>query len=132
RWYAHDKRVGRFIEEVTPEQITPEWLEREVYSQLPEVIGTAWDDRTSEAEVTAILSRLVQENKLASRVEERKGLLSNKHILHLELLVPRKAFVEHGRTLIDALFESGATRTSTEEVRERYKTSGFDPASLIR
>ena len=40
-----------------------------------------------EAEVAATLARLVQEEKLASRVEEKKVLVFSSHVLHLELKV---------------------------------------------
>lgn len=132
RLLRHDAARGRFAPLPPRHEITPTWLEREVYAHLPEVVGTAWDDSTSEAEVAATLARLVQEGKLASRIETSKVLVFSSHVLHLELQVPRNQLVEHERTLVDALFDDGATRTDTQAVRARYKKTGFDPASLIR
>lgn len=52
-------------------------------------------------------------------------------VLFLELLVDRDRFHGHERRLVDALFESGDRTTDTARIRERYKKSGFDPASKI-
>lgn len=127
----HDARLGRFTPLPARESITPEWLEREVFAHLPEVVGTAWDDTTAQPEVAATLARLVQEGKLSSRVTTEKILVFRRHVLHLELKVKRQVLQPHERALIDALFASHETTTDTDRVRARYKRSGFDPASVI-
>ena len=132
RLIMRDARRGRFTPLPSQEAITPEWLQREVFAHLPEVVGVAWDDQTSEAEVAATLARLVQEKKLSSRVETKKKLVLESQVLHLALEVPRSELAEHERALVDALFDSGATTTDTESVRARYRRSGFDPANVIR
>ena len=128
----HDSRVGRFNPLPASDAITPEWLERELFAHLPEVVGAAWDDSTSQPEVAATLARLVQDGKLASRVTTEKILVFRKHVLHLELKVKRQTLQPHERALIDALFASHETTTDTERVRARYKSSGFDPSNVIR
>jgi uncharacterized membrane protein YgcG len=128
----HDARLGRFTPLLSSEAITPEWLEREVFAHLPEVVGAAWDDSTSQPEVAATLARLVQDGKLSSRVTTEKILVFRRHVLHLELKVKRNVLQPHERALIDALFASHETTTDTDRVRARYKRSGFDPASVIR
>jgi uncharacterized membrane protein YgcG len=126
----HDARLGRFAPGPRPEEVTPAWLERELFAHLPEVIGAAWDAQTSQAEVAATLARLVQERRLASRVEATKGFLGTSTELHLELLVDRATLRDHERRLVDGLFGT-ATTTSTSAIRARYKSTGFDPAGLI-
>lgn len=128
----NESAAGRF-EPLTPiDTIDRAWLDARVFSLRPELIGYAWDEATGPAEVSATLARLVNEKKLASRVESSGGRWLGRHVLHLELLVPRKEFEGYERSLVDALFGSGATTTSTDDIRKRYKTSGFDPSSIIR
>lgn len=128
----HDARRGRFAAVMPAREVTPEWLEKELFVHLPEVAGAAWDDSTSQAEVAATLARLVQEGKLASRVETRKILVFRRHILHLELKTERATLRTHERSLIDKLFTSGSNSTDTDRVRKRYESTGFDPSSAIR
>lgn len=132
RLIRHDAKRGRFASPPPLHTVTLEWLEREVYAHPPEVVGVAWDDRTSEAEVAATLARMVQERKLDSRVETSKGLIFSQDELHLHLRVSRNALSGYERDLVDALFASGETRTSTKAVQERYAKTGFDPAGVIR
>ena len=132
RLIARERPTGRFSPLKPAQEITPEWLERHVFSELPEVVGAAWDDQTSAPEVAATLARLVQERKLSSTVKSTKVLIFQNHVLHLKLQVPRTSFREHERALIDALFKPGENTTDTERVRERYSKTGFDPASVIR
>jgi hypothetical protein len=132
RLILREGRLGRLAERPDTSAITPEWLQEHVFAQLPEVIGEEWDNETSSPEVAATLARLVQERKLASRVATKKVLFFESHVLHLELTVPRDRLRDHERKLIDALFTSHEDTTDTERVRERYKKTGFDPASVIR
>jgi uncharacterized membrane protein YgcG len=123
--------LGRFGQPDT-EPITDEWLTTHVFSMLPEVVGHAWDDSTAAPEVAAVLSRLVVEKKLASEIKTSGRGWFTREVLHLRLLVPRNVFTAHERVLIDALFTGSATETDTDKVRERYKSTGFDPASKIK
>lgn len=107
------------------------FLQENVFAHLPEVIGAAWDNTTGAPEVTATLARLCAEGRMRSEVKEGTGLFKTPE-MHLELLVNRDRFHGHERKLVDALFESGETTTSTGSIKERYKSSGFDPAEKIR
>ncbi len=132
RLFNHERKLGRFARVLSPASITPDWLQQELFVYLPEVAGAAWDDVTSRAEVAATLARLVQEGKLASRVETKKILIFSRPVLHLELKTDRATLRPHERALIDKLFTARGTTTDTESVRERYSASGFDPAATIR
>lgn len=132
RLVLRERSLGRFAPVPDPASITAEWLEHHLFSMLPEVAGALWDDNTSAPEVAAILARLVQEGKLTNRVETSKVLWISKQELHLTLEVDRAELAPHERALIDALFEGSARTTSTSQVRERYKSTGFDPASTIK
>ncbi len=133
RLWQHDRKAGRFIPLEPLSAVTPEFLEREIYSHLPEVIGTAWDDSVSQAEIAAIIARMSQEGKLATRVEDVGGLLTRtKDVLFLTLLVPVVTLTGYERELVDALFEPDSNETSTLAVRQRYKETGFDPSILVR
>lgn len=127
-----ERRLGRFAPLPPRAAVTPEFLEHHVLSQLPEVVGAAWDEHTGAAEVAATLARLVQEKKLSSSVKTTRILVFRRDVLHLKLEVPRGQLDGHERLLVDALFDPGKTTTSTDSVRERYAKSGFDPASIIR
>lgn len=130
RLVRRERALGRLEPPVPLDDVNAVWLEEHVFSQLPEVVGAAWDNTTSAPEVAAVLARLVSEGRLRSEVQP--GGLLRSPVLHLELLVDRDRFHGHERRLIDALFERGARTTDTAQVRERYKSTGFDPASKIR
>jgi uncharacterized membrane protein YgcG len=127
-----ERALGRFspIEEAGP--VGEVWLNMHVFSMLPEVVGAAWDNTTAAPEVTAVLARMVGERKLASEVQTHGKGWFKRDVLHLRLLVDRKSLPGYEKTLIDGLFDQGAKETSTDRVRERYKKSGFDPASKIK
>lgn len=127
RFFAEEKARGRFEPIMAAEAVDREWLGRHVFNLPPEVVGAAWDNTTSAPEVAALIARMVLEGKLASRVEAR----GRKQVLQLELKVPRTRLSGDEHNLVDALFESGADRTDTEQIKQRYKKSGFDPAKLI-
>lgn len=132
RFIARERKLGRFAPLPHHAEISREWLEHHVFSLAPEVAGTAWDDTTAAPEVAATLARLVAEGQLASDVQSTGQWIFKSNVLHLRLLVPRDSLTGHDRALVDALFRSGSDRTSTDEVRRRYRATGFDPATLIR
>ncbi len=131
RLLNHERRSGRLEPLPSPEGIDDRWLSENVFNQLPEVVGAAWDNTTNASEVAATLARLVGEGRLASSVLPARGLFG-KPTLQLELLVPRDRFHGYERTLVDSLFSSGTNTTDTQRIRERYKRTGFDPAAKIR
>src|SRR5688500_10106043 len=129
RLYDHERATGRLDPLPPSGAVDEKWLAENVFKHLPEVIGAAWDNKTGESEVAAVLARLVSEGRMSSEV--RPGGLFKAPVLALELLVDRSRFVGHERKLVDALFESHDRRTDTVRIRERYKKSRFDPASKI-
>ena len=129
RLYDHERGTGRLDPLPSPAEVNERWLDEHVFKHLPEVIGAAWDNKTGESEVAAVLARLVSEGRMRSEV--KPGGLFKDPVLHLELLVDRNRFHGHERALVDALFESHDRRTDTARIRDRYKKSGFDPASKI-
>ena len=126
-----EKSRGRF--EPLPESsaVDEAWLTENLFSMPAEVAGAAWDNTTGAPEVAGLLARLVQEGKLSSRVEKKNGFLK-RDVLHLKLLAAREQFRDYEKNLVNALFFSGRTEVTTDEVREHYKSSGFDPSSKIR
>jgi uncharacterized membrane protein YgcG len=129
RLYDHERTTGRLDPLPSPASVDEKWLKEHVFKHLPEVIGAAWDNKTGESEVAAVLARLVSEGRMRSEV--KPGGMLKDAVLHLELLVDRDRFHGHERRLVDALFEAHDRRTDTVRIRDRYKKSGFDPASKI-
>ena len=116
-----EKMLGR-LERLRPDQVTRAWLQQNVLGTDAEVIGALWDEDVGAAEVSALLARMVAEEKIDSRVE-----LGD---MKLTLKVPRESLHGYERDLVDGLFVSG-DHTSTAAVRNHYKSSGFDPSKLI-
>lgn len=108
------------------------WLRENLFSFKPEEVGALWDRRVGPPEVAAVLARLVGEGKLTSEVRSQGFLIFKKDVLHLRLNVDRSALDGYERQLIDKLFFGGRTETDTEAVRQHYRSSGFNPAGLIR
>jgi uncharacterized membrane protein YgcG len=130
RLMSHERQQGRLEPLPSPATVDEQWLNEHVFKHLPEVVGAAWDNETNAAEVTAILARLVAEGRMKSEV--RPGGFLKNPVLHLELSVDRDRFHDYEKRLIESLFESGERTTDTERIRERYRKSGFDPASKIQ
>jgi hypothetical protein len=128
-FYRRERDAGRH--DPLPEVVHEEWLREHVLVHSPELVGAAWDRTTGAAEVAALTARLVQEGKLASRVEVDPASGSGDAILHLELRAPRDAFDSYERPLIDALFFDDRERTDTQTIKDHYEKTGFDPASKI-
>lgn len=130
RLYGHERGTGRLEPLASAASVDETWLEAHVFKHLPEVVGAAWDNKTGAAEVTAVIARLVSEGRMRSEVKGGGFLKSPE--LHLEMLVDRDRFHGHERRLVDALFAGSERTTSTSRIKERYKSSGFDPAEKIK
>lgn len=127
----HEARAGRFRPLQPPDNIDRAWLDQHVYVHLPEVVGMLWDGHLGSTEVAAVLARMTQEGKLASRVEKGAPGTSRTPRLHLELKVPRDRLSGYEAELINALFFDGGTTTSTDKIQAHYRNSGFTPVSKI-
>ncbi len=126
-WFVFDrreKRLGRF-DPLPP--VDRGWIAQNLLPLRAETVGAAWDHSVKQSEVAALLARLVAEKKI-----ETKTIGSEKSPeLHMELKVPREELSGYERELVDKFFFSGNT-TNTEAIRANYKSSGLDPAGLIR
>jgi uncharacterized membrane protein YgcG len=127
----HEESLGRYAPVEAPADWDEAWLQEDLFRYRPEEAGTLWDQRVGPPEVAAMLARLVEEGKLESEVRSEGFLIFKKDVLHLRLLVDRNGLMDYERRLIDKLFFGGRTETSTALVREHYRNSGFNPASVI-
>ncbi len=132
QFMRQETEVGRFVSLTPLDRIDRAWLETHLFPLSPELAGFAWDEQVGAREMSATLARLVNEKKLASRVDSSGTGRRARHVLHLELLVPRNELHGYERSLVDAVFGSGAVSTSTDEIRSRYKSTGFDPSDILR
>ena len=130
-FYRGEDVLGRFAPLVPLSSIDRSWLEANVFSMLPEEVGTAWDDTTSAPEVAALLARMVSEGKLRTEVFRTRGLLRSTENLRMELLVDRKSLSGYESALVSSLFVSGNV-TDTVKIRKHYENRGFDPAAQIK
>jgi hypothetical protein len=121
--FLREERVGRFAPLAT--DIDETWLQTHVLKYPAEVVGAVWDENISTPEVVALIARMVSEGKLASTVN-KGGTMT------LDLKAARETLDGHERTLVDRLFFGGRTQTSTKQVRQHYRSKGFNPAREIR
>jgi uncharacterized membrane protein YgcG len=128
--YRRESGIGRFAPLLDPKHIDRAWLAQHLFSLQPELVGATVDRHTSAAEVAALIARLHQEKKLASRVVKNEGLGRGDN-LELVLLVDRSQFADYERALVDKLFFAG-NETDTAAIRQHYKQKGFDPADSLR
>src|SRR5215475_4223554 len=121
---VRERSLGR-LAIVDPIGIDSSWIENNILSYAAEVAGAAWDGRIGTSEVVAIIARMTAEGKLESKVEGPNSM-------RLSLKVDRDKLNGHERALVDGLFFGHRTETSTKEVRQHYKSRGFDPALVIK
>ncbi len=126
-----ERARGRFRATVPLDQVDEAWLDANVFTHRPEVIGAVWDLQTSAPEVAALLARLAQAGLLKSEVRTHGSGLLERQTLHMELACERDRFAGYERALIDGLFIGGTTIDS-ERLRKHYAKRGFSPAKLIR
>lgn len=129
--YRREKSLGRFEALMPVERIDEAWLRKNLFPMLPEVVGSAWDERTGAPEVAAVLARMVSEGKIRSEVRTERSFLKARNVLRLQLLVDRSTLQGYEKELVDGLFFAGDT-TDTDSIREHYKGRGFDPAAKLR
>lgn len=120
--FIREQAQGRFVP--LPAPVNAGWVRDHILKYPSEVVGAAWDEDIGASEVVSLISRMVNEGKLESDVENSSMVL--------RLKVDRRTLDGHERTLIERLFFDGRTTTSTTAVKEHYKNEGFDPAKEIR
>lgn len=117
KFLLQERPTGRFA------RIVPQFDDA-VLKLRPEAAGAVWDAGIGAPEVAAVLARMTQEGKLASRAEGKT--------LHLTLKVTRHELTGYERELVQKLFFGGRDQTDTDSIRAHYRSTGFDPASAIR
>jgi uncharacterized membrane protein YgcG len=122
-WRRREIALGRFEALAPVVSIDAAWLEKNVFSLLPEEVGALWDENIGAPEVAALLARLTAERKIETKVEGKT--------LKMRRLVPIDRFSGHERDLVQALFFDG-DETDTDRIKKHYRSSGFDPASKIK
>jgi uncharacterized membrane protein YgcG len=136
RFREHERGLGRWSPPPLPETPDAEWLAANVFAYPPEEVGALWDRVVGPPEVAATLARLVGEGKLASEVVPPRTVLGlvriGGDVLHLRRVAAPEAFTGHEKKLVNGLFFGGRTEVDTNEIRAHYKSTGFDPANLIR
>ena len=120
RWFEGNEEVaGRYKPQPA---VTPEWLEKNLLNQRAEVVGAAWDSKTGEAEVAALIATMTMEGK----IENVAG--SNPR---LKLLLPVESLSQYERDFVKCLFVRG-DEIDPATLRRHYASTGFDPAAAIR
>src|SRR6185369_16219265 len=76
--------LGRFAPLTPPGAIDAAWLEKNVFTMLPEEAGALWDESIGAPEVAAVIARLAGEKKIEANAECKK--------LTLKRLVPLDHF----------------------------------------
>lgn len=123
-----EARIGRFAPLPPARSIDAAWLRRHILPLKPELVGATYDRSTAAAEVAAMIARMHQEQKLASRVV--KGAIPSQDNLEMWLLVDRSRLVGDELALIRKLFFAG-NETSTQAIRQHYGAAQFDPAAYL-
>ncbi len=139
RFFRWEKRLNRFAPLPAIEDVTPDWLVREVLCHKPEVVGATWDKTTATPEVAAVLARLVLEGKMKSTLTPYRLPFFDIKLpfvppdLEMELLVDRESFHGYEYDLIEGLFVDESAHTSTKKIREHYRKSrtSFNPVSKL-
>jgi uncharacterized membrane protein YgcG len=130
-FYLAENEKGRFAPVERPDAIDDGWLAEHLFVLSPEAAGSAMDDKTGPPEVAAMLARMTQEKKLASRVETRRTLLKSRQVLCLDLLVHRETLPKAEEKLVRAFFFAGDS-TDTDKIRDHYSGRGFDPGAIVK
>jgi hypothetical protein len=136
RFRDHEAALGRWAAPAVPPSPDPAWLEENVFSYRAEEVGALWDRKVGPPEVAATLARLVAEGKLASEVVPARKVLGlmrlGNDVLRLRRVAPPGSFEGYESRLVDRLFFGGRTEVDTDEIRQHYRSTGFNPASEIK
>jgi uncharacterized membrane protein YgcG len=125
QFFASEWVRGRFAPLTPRAVLNSAWLEQNLLRHPAELVGAVWDRGVGPDEVAAVVARLAAENKLETRVDGADHL-------HMTLKVDRETLGDYERALVDGFFFDGRDQTSTADVRDHYRKTGFDPAGKIR
>jgi uncharacterized membrane protein YgcG len=126
-FWRGEKAAGRLERLMPVDRIDTSWLQENVFHLPAEVVGATWDRSVGAAEVAAALARLEGEGRIQTWTDA-----TSPSVRHLRLLAPRASLLDHERVLVDALLVKGGDATDTRAVQRHYKSTGFDPAGVIR
>jgi uncharacterized membrane protein YgcG len=129
RFLALERKVGRIGNLVPLETVDGPWLEKNIFSLPPEVIGAAWDGKIGAAEVAAILATLEHDKKIKTGIQPR---FLRKPIMTMKLLADRSSITGYHGSVINKLFFNNRVNTDTNAITEHYKGSGLDLAAIIQ
>jgi hypothetical protein len=113
---------GRFARMDVRPAGDPRWLEANLFTHPPEVVGAAWRGAVSASEVAATLARLTVEGKIRSHAS------SDAVDLICHLAADRDDLGGEDRVLIDTIFPGGWRETSTTSLR--HHSRGFFKLNL--
>jgi uncharacterized membrane protein YgcG len=126
-----EKAKGRLFGAPPDHAVERSWLDTHLFSLPPEVVGAVWDRAIGSPEVAAVLARLVAEGKLDSEVTETDAQGKPKE-MRLARRVPLDELDADDRPLVEGLLYDGRETVTTGELRSHYRSTGFQPASLVR
>lgn len=121
--YRHARRQGQLSPSPGVGDVDRRFLDEHLLAWPPEVVAAAWAGHVGPSAVAAVIAGHCAAGRIDARREGKT--------LHLRLRAPRDAFEGGDAALVQKLFPDGDT-TDTEQLRARYRGSGFDPAGCIR
>jgi uncharacterized membrane protein YgcG len=126
-FYTSEAARGRFAHTPATE-IDEQWLKENVFHLEPEIAGAALHNKVGPPEVAAVLASLAQEKKIETTVEKH---MFHKPKLTMKLLVAVDDLDDRRRALVKKLFFDRKV-VNTDDLREHYENTGFDPAAVIK
>jgi uncharacterized membrane protein YgcG len=126
-FWLGERARGRFVR--PKEAVDESWLEKHILSELPEVVGYMYDNKSGPPEVAAILARLTQEGSITSSVERRRWRAP---LLRMTRQDTGRDLLAQEQQLVHLFFVDRSDETDTDRIRKHYKKRGFDPGSRIR
>ena len=128
RFMARERRTGRLGALAPSEPIDAQWLQKNVFTLKPEVVGAAWDGKVGGAEVAAVIATLAQEQKIRTTVEKR---LLRRPKLVMQLTAKRENIAGYPGDIVNRLFFGKRDNTDTDAIQAHYKKTGLDLVGLI-
>ncbi|MEO6486805.1 MAG: hypothetical protein ABIO78_02560 [Thermoanaerobaculia bacterium] len=99
--------AGRF-DRAAASRVDESWLQENILTHPPEVVGALWDEEVGSAEIAAVLARMTDERKIMTMELGGSGGLS------FTLKVPVSSLPETDRSVVEALFQTEQVTNTTE------------------
>src|SRR5206468_11024170 len=116
-------RSIRAVGRPSPADVTEHWLSANVFFLKPELLAYAYRGKSTPDAVAATLARMANEEKITTEV------VGGDLVMHLK--VPADTLSGYEADLCRQMFR-GMPSTSTSEIRNAYRNTGFDPALVIQ